>query len=418
MSDSPRERRSTRAATAAYIAAVAALAVALGIWSGLRYGLPDPAALLVFLLFAVLQVLLPDAVVEGRVRASLSGVILVASQAIVGPAGVAVVGAVLGGIQYKKAPLRNRVFNTAQFSLHGAAGGIVFLLAGGTTDPGSLRDVGAIVVGLAVPLLLADLAQAVTNLLAVVGVMRVAEGVPMRPQALAVARGTGLAHIGYTAIALIMVVLWKPADLGPAAAVIALAPLVVAQWAYRQHAEELEGQRRALEVLVAALEAKVPHLSGHSARVAELSAHMAEHLGLGPQQVADTRVAGMLHDLGQTSLPTRAARNIDLTDGDGRPEWPERGAAMLDDLQFLHGALDPIRHHRAAAAARDDETLLARIVGMADAYDVLTQVGAPGGRVEAPTRAREILLENGADPVLARALDHALGRRVDVGART
>ncbi len=53
MSDSPRERRSTRAATAAYIAAVAALAVALGIWSGLRYGLPDPAALLVFLLFAV-----------------------------------------------------------------------------------------------------------------------------------------------------------------------------------------------------------------------------------------------------------------------------------------------------------------------------------------------------------------------------
>ncbi len=195
-----------------------------------------------------------------------------------------------------------------------------------------------------------------------------------------------------------MVVLWKPADLGPAAAVIALAPLVVAQWAYRQHAEELEGQRRGLEVLVAALEAKVPHLSGHSARVRRAQRAHAEHLGLGPQQVADTRVAGMLHDLGQTSLPTRAARNIDLTDGDGRPEWPERGAAMLDDLQFLHGRWTRSATTAPRPAARDDETLLARIVGMADAYDVLTQVGAPGGRVEAPTRAREILLENGADP--------------------
>ncbi|QKE84056.1 HD domain-containing phosphohydrolase [Arthrobacter sp. NEB 688] len=417
MSEAPRERRSTRAATAAYIAAVAALAVALGVWSGLRYGLPDPVALLVFLLFAVLQVLLPDAVVEGRVRVSLSGVILVAGQAIVGPAGVAVIGALLGAIQYKKAPLRNRIFNTAQFSLHGVVGGIVFLVVGGTTDPDSLRDVGAIVVGLAVPLLLADLAQAVTNLLAVVGVMRVAEGIPMRPQALAVARGTGLAHIGYTAIALIMVVLWKPAGLGPAAAVIALAPLVVAQWAYRQHAEELEGQRRALEVLVAALEAKVPHLSGHSARVAELSAHMAEHLGLRPQQVADTRVAGMLHDLGQTSLPTRTARGIDLTGASVDLEYPERGAAMLDDLHFLHGALDPIRRHRAALGSTDEATLLARIVGVADAYDVLTQVGVPGGHLEAPTRAREIVLAAVVDPEISRALDHALTRRGDGGGR-
>ncbi|WP_404349600.1 HD domain-containing protein [Phycicoccus jejuensis] len=410
MSDSPRERRSTRAATAAYIAAVAALAVALGIWSGLRYGLPDPAALLVFLLFAVLQVLLPDAVVEGRVRASLSGVILVASQAIVGPAGVAVVGAVLGGIQYKKAPLRNRVFNTAQFSLHGAAGGIVFLLAGGTTDPGSLRGVGAIVVGLAVPLLFADLAQAVTNLLAVVGVMRVAEGVPMRPQALAVARGTGLAHIGYTAIALIMVVLWKPADLGPAAAVIALAPLVVAQWAYRQHAEELTGQQRALEVLVAALEAKAPRLAGHSARVAELSAHMAEHLGLGPQQVAETRVAGMLHDLGQTSLPTRTARSIDLTDEAAVLDYPARGAEILHDLSFLDGALDPIRRHREALGTDRQLSLPARIVGVADSFDLLTSVGPPDGHLLAPTQARELLARRTADGEILRALDHALMR--------
>ncbi len=412
MTRKPPGRDPRWAATTAYIAVVAALAVGLGVVSQARYGLPDVPALGVFVLLALLHVVLPDAVIEGRVRVSLSSVVLLASQAIVGPAGVAVVGAVLGMSQGRRLLLRNRVFNAAQFSLHGAAGGVAFLLVGGTTDPSRLVDVSGLVLGLALPLLVADVAQAVVNLLALAGVVRVAEGVPMRHQMLSVLRGTGLAYIGYGVIALILVVLWKPAGLGPVATVIVLAPLFVAQWAYRQHAEELRGQQRALEVLVAAVEAKAPHLAGHSARVAELSEHMAEHLGLTPRQVADTRVAGMLHDVGQTSLPTPLVRHLDLTDPDAGDDYAERGALILGDLGFLGGALDPIRRHRSALAGGSASPLPARIVALADAYDLLTQVGTPSGPLYAPAHARDVLADRAAaDPALVRALDHALARR-------
>ncbi|MBD3781419.1 MAG: HD domain-containing protein [Micrococcales bacterium] len=401
-----------------YITAVAALAVGLAVWSEIAYGLDQFAALGVFILLAALHVVLPDAVVEGQVRVSLSGVILLAGQAIVGPAGVAVIGAVLGISQGKHAPLQRRVFNAAQFSLHGCVGGIAFIVVGGTTSPERLRDVPQIVLGLAVPLLVAVVAQAVANLVALAGVKRVAEGIPMRGQMLAVVRGTGFAYVAHGVIAFIMIVLWVLANLGPVAAAIVLAPLVVAQWIYRQRAEELEGQQRALEVLVAALEAKAPRLGGHSARVAQLSAHMAEHLGLGPQQVTDTRVAGMLHDLGQTSLPTRVARAIDLTDRDHLLDYPERGAAILHDLSFLHGSLDPIRRHRGGLEPSGGLSLPARIVGLADTYDVLTTVGSPSGPVLAPTQAREVVAGAVGDPELLRALDHALARQFEGGSRS
>ncbi len=412
MTRKPPGRDPRRTATTVYITVVAVLAVCLGVVCLTRYGLPDLPALGVFVLLALLHVVLPDAVVEGRVRVSLSSVVLLASQAIVGPAGVAMVGAVLGMSQGRRLLRRNRVFNAAQFSLHGAVGGIAFLLVGGTIDPDRLQDVSGLVLGLALPMLVADLAQAVVNLLALAGVVRVAEGVPMRHQVLSVLRGTGLAYIGYGVIALILVVLWEPAGLGPAATVIVLAPLFVAQWAYRQHAEELRGQQRALEVLVAAVEAKAPHLAGHSARVAELSEHMAEHLGLAPRQVADTRVAGMLHDVGQTSLPTSLVRHLDLTAPDSGEDYAERGAQILGDLGFLHGALDPIRRHRTALAGGPASPLPARIVALADTYDLLTRVGTPEGPLYAPAHARDILAARAAaDPALVRALDHALARR-------
>ena len=103
-----------------------------------------------------------------------------------------------------------------------------------------------------------------------------------------------------------MVVLWGPAGLGWASVFLILPPLLVAQWAYGQYSEEVKGHERALDVLVAAVEAKAPHLVGHSGRVAELSASMAEHLGLRAQLVADVRVAGMLHDLGPDHAADRA----------------------------------------------------------------------------------------------------------------
>ena len=173
-------------------------------------------------------------------------------------------------------------------------------------------------------------------------------------------------------------------------------------------AEEQRGRQHALDVLVAAVEAKAPHLAGHSARVAELSARMAEHLGLGPQQVADTRIAGMLHDVGQTSLPTPLVRRLDLTDPRSAADYSARGARILGGLEFLEGALEPITRHHEALALGEGLSLEARIVGIADAYDVLTRVGPPDGPLYAPQDARDVVAAAAGDDALVRALDHAL----------
>ena len=182
-----------------------------------------------------------------------------------------------------RAPLRARVFNSGMFATMGVVGGAAYIAVGG--EPGGPWPVGTwqIVLHVGIPVLVADVVQFAVNLVLIAVVVRLAAGLSMRTQVVRILRSAGSAHLGYGIIAFIMVVLWGPSELGSASVFLVLPPLLVAQWAYGQYAEEIKGHERALHVLVAAVEAKAPHLAGHSTRVAELSASMAEHLGLRAQ---------------------------------------------------------------------------------------------------------------------------------------
>ena len=57
-----------------------------------------------------------------------------------------------------------------------------------------------------------------------------------------------------------------------------------------------------LEALVNALEAKDPHLRGHSARVADLSASVAAQMGCSDEAVEAIRTGGRLHDIGKIGI--------------------------------------------------------------------------------------------------------------------
>lgn len=354
-----------------------------------------------------------EVVVEGRTRLSLWSILLLACQAMAGPAVAGLLGALMGALLGRGLPLRNRVFNCAQTSIVGSLGGLAFRPVGGEVPMGFESSVWDVVLHLAVPMLVADVTQLAGNVVLLAGVVGVSGGGPVRTVIVPLLRNTGLAYLGYGVIAFLMVVLWRPAGIGPAAALLALAPLLVAQWAYRQHAEELQGQDRVLEVLVAAVEAKAPHLTGHSGRVAALSARVAEELGLGPQVVEDARVAGMLHDVGQTSLPTTVVRQAAA----GAPEiaeYPARSAGVLGGIGFLQGALGPIAEHGhvlETASADDPDRLPARAVGIADAYDLLTEVGTPDGqRLTRGEALAELRGRPGVDGRLLHALETALAR--------
>lgn len=317
-------------------------------------------------------------VVEENASLSLSSIVLLAAAVLLGPAAAGLVGALHGPAERGPIPLAFRVYNGAMHAASGIVAGLVFRTLG-TLDPKDLEGTSEIVGSLAIPLFLAHLAGVVTNMLLFVGLVVVLDRVP----ALSVLTRlftTFPAALGHGAITLILVILWVPAGVGPGSLLLVLAPLLVAQWANAQYAEEKQARDRALHVLVAAVEAKAPHLAGHSTRVSELTTLMAEQLGLRPQVVADVKMAGMLHDLGQVTLPTTLVRG-------GRPDgaslsatYPSRGASLLRGLPFLAGSLDPIVRHRVVLEQRADTTSLAPLlVGVADEFDVLTEVGTPEG---------------------------------------
>jgi PAS domain S-box-containing protein/putative nucleotidyltransferase with HDIG domain len=51
-------------------------------------------------------------------------------------------------------------------------------------------------------------------------------------------------------------------------------------------------------------EVRDPYTAGHQKRVAELAARIAQDLGMSDLEVADIRVAGLLHDMGKAGVPT------------------------------------------------------------------------------------------------------------------
>ncbi|HSF98199.1 MAG TPA: HD domain-containing phosphohydrolase [Ornithinibacter sp.] len=402
-----------------FVAGVLALGLGLTATAVRVDGIAVDAALAVMVLLAGLTWWQGSmGVANNRVNLSFGSIILVASMALVGPAGAGVVGIVVGPLQRAEQPWRARMFNTGMYATLGVCGAVVYRMAGGSPDAEGLVGTWEIVRQIGIPILLADLAQAMVNLLLISAVVRLSQGVPMLTQTWRLLVTTGPAHLGYGVIAFILVVLWEPVGLGPASVLLVLPPLLVARWAFAQYTEEVKGHERALEVLVAAVESKAPHLSGHSARVAQLSVHMAESLGLRPAVVADIRAAGMLHDLGLTSLPTAVVRGELVGVSTALRDYPERGARLLQDVSFLAGSVDAITHHREAATAGVEGAALglpALVVGLADEYDLLTEVGSPDGGVLGHDEAMEVLstLPAGRQDLL-RTLEHALARRASM----
>jgi putative two-component system response regulator len=179
------------------------------------------------------------------------------------------------------------------------------------------------------------------------------------------------------------------------------------QWLAREVAlrtNELEEQSRqlarlsvnVLAALVDTLEAKDPHLCGHSQRVADLSARIAVRLGLGDDDVEAVRTAGRLHDIGKLALrepglelAAPVSAEIATLPGD-----PDLALRLLEPLVHPKGVGDFVRyqHERydgkgVPEGRRGEEIPLgARIVTAASLYDELA-VASSDGDALAPRQA-------------------------------
>jgi diguanylate cyclase (GGDEF)-like protein len=139
---------------------------------------------------------------------------------------------------------------------------------------------------------------------------------------------------------------------------------------------------RAAASLAKAVDARDTYTGSHSERVSELAARVATRIGLDPEQVELTRLAGSLHDLGKLAIPEEILRKPGaLTDTERLvlERHPQIGFRMLDSL-----GVDPVadlvlhHHERWDGAGYPDGLhgeqipLGARIIFVTDAYDAMT----------------------------------------------
>jgi cyclic di-GMP phosphodiesterase len=158
-----------------------------------------------------------------------------------------------------------------------------------------------------------------------------------------------------------------------------------------QRTVELEREKAALhdltigiaETLINAMEKKDQYLRGHSRRVAEQAASVAEELGLDADQVENVRLAGRLHDIGKIGIREEVLNKPGALTAEEYAHVKEHvrvGMEILAPLRHIPVALEYIHDHHEhfdgtgypRALAGEQITIGGRILAACDAFDAMT----------------------------------------------
>lgn len=125
-----------------------------------------------------------------------------------------------------------------------------------------------------------------------------------------------------------------------------------------------------------------PGFGDHGSRVAVLAHATARHLGLSHRDTARLRIAALIHDIGKTNVdPEILEKTTDLSDTemDAVRQHPTIGHDQLVGVAHRSVAEAVLCHHERWDGAGypnglkgADIPLFARIILVADAYDVMT----------------------------------------------
>lgn len=170
-----------------------------------------------------------------------------------------------------------------------------------------------------------------------------------------------------------------------------------------------------LFLLAWAVEARDPYTGGHLWRVARLSRLLAEADGQDAGTVARITIGAFLHDLGKIGIPDAVLGKkgrLDEAEYAVIKTHPEIGRRMLTGHPLAALAEEAILLHHETPDGRGypygrhghDIPLVARIVGICDAFDAMTS-SRPYREGMPVTRAMEIIGE-----ALGRQFDERLGR--------
>ena len=162
-------------------------------------------------------------------------------------------------------------------------------------------------------------------------------------------------------------------------------------FAAEQRAEQLEDRMEAfaklhvglLHTMIRTLDLRDRMTARHSAAVAHYAREIAAAIGMSEDEQEIVHTAGLLHDIGKFNLPDRILKaDVPLSEA----EWelirthPEEGARLVAHLEGYAAAAELVRTHHErfdgkgypTGIAGTEIPLGARIISVADTYDVLT----------------------------------------------
>jgi HD-GYP domain-containing protein (c-di-GMP phosphodiesterase class II) len=138
-----------------------------------------------------------------------------------------------------------------------------------------------------------------------------------------------------------------------------------------------------LDALSAALDLRDRETEGHSRRVVEYTARLAEQIGLDKETIKNIRRGALIHDIGKIGVPDAVLHKPGPLDGEERKiieRHPQAGYDMLAGIPYLREEIQIVLGHQEKwdgtgypHGLRGEEiTLGARLFMIADTFDALT----------------------------------------------
>lgn len=402
------------------VAVVTALAIHLT-WRVSGEGLEVSATFLVLLLLGAVSAFFKMDAVGTDIDVSFTAVVLIAAIPLVGPFGAALLALIVPFADYRPngPPLIAIVFNALMYSLQTACAALAYLALGGhNPDPARAVPLDYLF-GVGLPLLGADAVLCLVNAAVLAGMM-LATGVDPASTLWGPGLRTLPLYLGYGLTAFVFAVLWGPAGLGALSAVLIIAPLIVARWAFRQYVEQRHAHAHIIDTLAAAGLSR-DRAIGRASRVAELARLLQVELQLGQRDIVSLTNGTALHDIGMLAVPRSVLRQppARLTADQLRllASHSEVGYQVVRDITFLADTALVVRHHHErfdgtgypCGLRGADIPLAARVLAVADAYEAAAWSAPERPRHAWALRAMRAGAGTAYDPAVVDALERVLG---------